>query len=303
MRKPLFAALVALFSLLWSSAFIVGKVALVEFDPATILTLRFALSAALLLALPGGSLAELRRTAPIGVALGLLNNAAYLGLTFTALQSVRPVSVVVIVSCAPFATTLLAAIAGLERANMVKLAGVAVGFAGVLIIAGLDLGGAPLEITLAAAGTAAFSCATVLFRAKAASLPLRELNVWQSLAGAVALAPFALLYGRGLGSASWPGALAIVYLALVVTIGGMALWMILIRTSGAGSASAYHLLNPFFGVVLSAIVLGAPIRGTDVVGAVVIAVGLGLTMSRRATMATPQSASQSPSISGYESKP
>ena len=278
MRKPLFAALVALFSLLWSSAFIVGKVALVDFDPATILTLRFALSAALLLALRGWSFTGLRQTMRIGVALGLLNNAAYLGLTFTALQYVRPVAVVVIVSCAPFATTLLAAAAGLERANAGKLLGVAVGFAGVLIIAGLDLGGAPLGIALAGAGAAAFSFATVLFRAKAARLPLRELNFWQSLAGAVALAPFALLGGRGLGAATLPGALAIVYLAAVVTIGGMALWMLLIRASGAGSASAYHLLNPFFGVLLSAIVLGAPIRGTDVLGAAVIAGGLFLTM-------------------------
>ena len=278
MRKPLFAALVALFSLLWSSAFIVGKVALVDFDPATVLALRFALSAALLLALPGWSLTRLQGTMRIGVALGLLNNAAYLGLTFTALQFVRPVVVVVIVSCTPFATTLLAAAIGLERASAAKLTGVAVGFVGVLIIAGWDLGGAPTGVALAATGAAAFSIATVLFRAKAASLPLRELNIWQSLAGAAALAPFALLGGRGLGAASLPGAAAILYLAAVVTIGGMALWMTLIRASGAGAASAYHLLNPFFGVLLSAILLGAPIRGTDVLGAAVIAVGLFLTM-------------------------
>lgn len=277
MRKPLFAALVALFSLLWSSAFVVGKIALVDFDPATALTLRFALSAALLIALPGWSLARLRQTLRVGAALGLLNNAAYLGLTFAALQYVRPVVVVVVVSCAPFATALLAAAAGLERPSATKLAGVAVGFLGVLVIAGWDLRGAPVGVALAAAGTAAFSFATVLFRARAANLPLRELNFWQSLAGAMSLAPIAMVYGRGLGAASLSGALAILYLSLVVTIGGMALWMILIRTSGAGLASAYHLLNPFFGVVLSAIVLGAPMRGADFLGAAIIAVGLLLT--------------------------
>jgi drug/metabolite transporter (DMT)-like permease len=277
MRKPLFAALVALFSLLWSSAFVVGKIALVDFDPATILTLRFALSAALLIALPGWSLARLRQTLRVGAALGLLNNAAYLGLTFAALQYVRPVVVVVVVSCAPFATTLLAAAVGLERPSAAKLSGVAVGFLGVLVIAGWDLRGAPVGVALAAAGTAAFSFATVLFRARAARLPLRELNFWQSLAGAMILAPIAMLDGRGLGAASLSGALAIVYLAVVVTIGGMALWMTLIRTSGAGPASAYHLLNPFFGVLLSAIVLGAPMRGADFLGAAIIAVGLLLT--------------------------
>lgn len=279
MRNLRFAALVALFSLVWSSAFIVGKIALVDFDPATILTLRFALSAALLVALPGCSLTHLRRTIGFGLGLGLLNNAAYLGLTFTALQYARPVVVVVIVSCAPFMTTLLAAIAGLERANALKLVGVAVGFAGVLVIAGWNLGGDPIGAILAAAGAAAFSVATVVFRARAAGLPVRELNFWQSLAGAAALAPFAILDGRGLGAASVPGALAILYLAAVVTIGGMALWMYLIRTSGAASASAYHLLNPFFGVVLSAIVLGAPMRGADFLGAAIIAFGLLLTMS------------------------
>ncbi|HYA73959.1 MAG TPA: EamA family transporter [Roseiarcus sp.] len=279
MRKLLFPALVALFSLVWSSAFIVAKVALVDFDPATILTLRFALSAALLLALPGCSLARLRETLPIGATLGLLNNAAYLGLTFTALQYVRPVVVVVIVSCAPFMTTLLAAIAGVERANGLKLLGVAVGFVGVLIIAGWNLGGDPIGVLLAGAGAAAFSFATVVFRAKAAALPVRELNFWQSLAGALALAPFAILFGRGLGAASLPGALAILYLAMVVTIGGMGLWMILIRASGAGSASAYHLMNPFFGVVLSAAILGAPMRGADFLGAAVIAIGLFVTMT------------------------
>ena len=279
MRKLLFPALVALFSLVWSSAFVVGKVALVDFDPMTILTLRFALSAALLLALPGCALARLRETARIGVALGLLNNAAYLGLTFTALQYVRPVVVVVIVSCAPFMTTLLAAIAGLERVNALKLVGVAVGFAGVLVIAGWNLGGDAIGVVLAAAGAAAFSFATVVFRAKAAALPVRELNFWQSLAGALALAPFAILFGRGLGAASLPGALAILYLAAVVTIGGMGLWMLLIRASGAASASAYHLLNPFFGVLLSAAILRTPMRSADFLGAAIIAFGLFLTMT------------------------
>jgi drug/metabolite transporter (DMT)-like permease len=47
-RRLAFAALIALFSLVWSSAFVVAKIALVDFDPFAILALRFALAAALL---------------------------------------------------------------------------------------------------------------------------------------------------------------------------------------------------------------------------------------------------------------
>ena len=48
MPKLGLAVFAVAFSLVWSSAFIVGKIALVRFDPATLLTLRFALSATLL---------------------------------------------------------------------------------------------------------------------------------------------------------------------------------------------------------------------------------------------------------------
>ncbi|WP_035565362.1 hypothetical protein [Halomonas sp. KO116] len=46
-----------------------------------------------------------------------------------------------------------------------------------------------------------------------------------------------------------------VYLLLAVTIGGMNLWLGLIRVSGTAMASKYHLLNPFFGVLLAYLIL------------------------------------------------
>jgi uncharacterized membrane protein len=49
MRRWLFYGLIILFSVIWSSAFIAGKVAITELDPFAALTLRFLLSVALLL--------------------------------------------------------------------------------------------------------------------------------------------------------------------------------------------------------------------------------------------------------------
>ncbi|WP_447043733.1 hypothetical protein [Vreelandella sp. H-I2] len=51
------------------------------------------------------------------------------------------------------------------------------------------------------------------------------------------------------------GSFFIIYLLLAVTIGGMKLWLGLIQISGAATASSYHLLNTFFGVLLAYLIL------------------------------------------------
>lgn len=282
MNRLAFYAIVTVFSAVWSSAFVVGKIALDQYDPFTTLTLRFFLSSILMapFVLAQMSLLTDKRTMVFGGLLGVLNNAIYLGATFWALQSVRPELVVVVVSCAPFMTTLMAAALGLERLVPLKVVGIAFGFFGVVVISGIASTAppSPFGLALAVGGTAAFSAGTVLFRGKATTLPVLHLNFWQSTVGAVALLPVALTFGEPLSPPTLPVALAIAYLSVVVTIGGMALWLVLIRTSGAGTASSYHLLNPFFGVVLSHLMLNTVLQPTDFLGAAIIAAGLALTI-------------------------
>ncbi len=280
MRRLAFLALAVAFSLIWSSAFVAGKIALARFDPATILSTRFALSALLLAPFARGGFD--RRTIALGLSVGALNNAIYLGLTFSALTLVRPVVVVAIAGCAPFATAALAAGLGVEAVRPRQFAGALIGLAGVVVITGLDMGALDLAgVVLAAFGALAFSCATLILRARAQGAPVQALNFWQSIAGALALAPFAWLHGRGFGadeglSLADPALLAILYLAVVVTIGGMTMWLALIRIAGAASASACHLMNPFFGALLAALVLGTPLKLADFLGAAIIALGLAL---------------------------
>nr|WP_244600193.1 DMT family transporter [Blastochloris tepida] len=223
-----------------------------------------------------------RQTVRWGVLLGLLNNAVYLGLTFSALRTLRPEIVVVIVSCTPFLTTLFAALAGLERIEIARLAGIMLGFTGVVVMCGVASPGSappdPLGLALAACGTLAFAAGTVLFRGRAHGLAILPVNFWQSVTGAVVLAPVALAWGGPWPVPAMPTVLALLYLAAVATIGGMALWLLLIRSRGAAKASACHLLNPVSGVVLSHLVLGTALRPTDFAGAAIIALGLALTL-------------------------
>lgn len=268
------------FSLLWSSAFIAGKVALTDFGPLTVLSLRFLLSAAILLpfCLNAPSAAFSRTAAANGFLLGILNNVFYLGLTFTALRFISPSLVIVIVSCAPFITTALSAASGLEKIRPLQVLGIAVGFAGVVVVSGVQGLSADDSAGILAAtlGTIAFSVGTVFFGGRSKGLRIRDLNFWQSVAGAAALTPAALFFEPVSTPPSVPTGISIAYLAIAATIGGMAFWFWLIRTNGPAVASSCHLMNPLFGMLLSWAILDGPITPRGIVG--VLVVGLGLSM-------------------------
>ena len=52
------------------------------------------------------------------------------------------------------------------------------------------------------------------------------------------------------------------------------IWFSLVGRVGAIKASAFHFLNPFFGVVIAALVLGEHIGVLDMVGVTVAALGI-----------------------------
>ncbi|MDQ7831101.1 MAG: DMT family transporter [Desulfovibrionaceae bacterium] len=276
--------LVALFSAVWSSAFVAGKIGTAALDPYTLLAWRFGLTALALfpLALARGRAAH-AGDIRAGLLLGLLYNALYLGLTFTALVSVSATLVILIVSCAPFATALFAAAAGQERLDAGRLLGVAAGFGGVAAIAlGQPMTMATaLGVGCAVLGMLAFSLGTVVYRGRAGDAV--GVNFWQSVAGCAAMIPLSLVFGRP-GAAATPELVAAVaYLALVVGVGGMGLWFFLIRVSGAATAAAYHLLNPVFGLLFSHLLLGAAITARDAAGVGLICLGLAVVIRRRAS--------------------
>ncbi|QLA12475.1 DMT family transporter [Desulfolutivibrio sulfodismutans] len=285
MPRLMLYPLVALFSAVWSSAFIAGKIGTALLDPYSLLAWRFGLTALALSPLVlargrAGQTGDIRA----GLVLGILYNALYLGLTFTALVSVSATLVILIVSCAPFATALFAAAAGQERLDAGKLLGVAAGFGGVAVIA---LGQPMTRVTALGVGFAilgmlAFSLGTVLYRGRAVAGDAVRINFWQSVAGCAAMIPLCLAFGRPGTTATPELAAAVAYLALVVGVGGMGLWFLLIRVSGAATASAYHLLNPIFGLLFSHFLLGAAITARDVAGVGLICLGLAVAARRAA---------------------
>lgn len=280
MRRAALYPLVALFSAVWSSAFVAGKIGTESLDPFSLLAWRFGVTALALL-----PAVWVRRglfeagAVRAGAVLGLCYNAAYLGLTFSALRSVSATVVILIVGLSPFVTALLAAATGRERLSPATVAGMVLGFGGVAAIA---LGQPLTRVTglgvgLAALGMLAFCLGTVFYRGRAGAVDILGLTFWQSVTGCAALAPISLAFGRPGAIFGQPGAAwAVAYLALAVGIGGMGLWFFLIRVSGASAASAYHLLNPVFALLFSHLVFGAAVTARDIAGVGLICLGLAM---------------------------
>ena len=73
---------------------------------------------------------------------------------------------------------------------------------------------------------------------------------------------------------SWMLLGAFSYTTLVPGLLATWIWFILVDRIGAVRASTFHFLNPFFGVVIAAIILGESITIMDGVGVVIIAAGI-----------------------------
>ncbi|HEY0836936.1 MAG TPA: DMT family transporter, partial [Azospirillum sp.] len=106
-------AMVVPFCLGWSSAFAVGKIGLADAPPLLFLGARFLLAGGVLL-VAAALLGHLRRLDARGwavlAALGVVNTALYLGLSFTAMKTVSSGLVTIIVSSAPVLTAGAAAL-------------------------------------------------------------------------------------------------------------------------------------------------------------------------------------------------
>lgn len=270
-----------LFSLIWSSAFVAGKLAIAAIDPLSLLVLRFAAAGVLLFvfaALTRGGKTFSRRLAIDGLWLGALNNAIYLGLSFKGLETVSPEATVLIVSTAPLMTTLISALAGGGR-SWRQIAGALIGFAGVVVVVGARLRGGedPFGVALIVLGTLAFSIGTVAYGRIGRQHDPVALNAVQTLSGAILLIPFAPLPAASLTALGQPAVLlAFAHLAVVVSIAGFLLWLWLVRRIGAAHAASFHLINPLFGIALSALIFGSPILLSDLVGAAVVIAALGI---------------------------
>lgn len=279
----------AMLALVWGASFLLIKIGLEGLSPAQVVLGRLLAGAVALLAV---SLAGRRRPprepivwAHLAVVSVLLCVAPFL-LFAWAEQHVASGLASIYNATTPLMTTLVAILAlPRERPTRTTLAGLLIGFAGVLVVLGPWrglAGGDSLGQAACLAATLCYGVAFVYLRRFVsprglAAIPVATVQVGLGAAIMLVLAPFTAtapvhLSWRVVGSVAALGVLG-TGLAYVWNTNVVASW-------GATNASAVTYLTPVVGVALGVVVLGEAISWNEPVGALIVIAGIAVSQGR-----------------------
>ena len=281
--------IIGLFCLLWSFAFVAGKIGVTHCPPLILLDGAVLAGRILILgifAIRGEAWTLTWRDAAIFAILGVANNALYLGFGYTGLQTVSAGLGGLIVRANPVFTAVLAALFLGEALTWRKVARLLLGIAGVAFIVWhrISVGSDSLHgILFTLASLASIVAGTILFKLLAPKGSLWIGNGIQNLAGGIVLTPFAFTLSTVsdiVPSTRLLGAFA--FLVLGGSILAYLLWFHLLKVCGATAASAYHFLMPPLGMLFAFLVLGEHVEFRDLLGIIPVALGIYL-VTRPAT--------------------
>jgi drug/metabolite transporter (DMT)-like permease len=279
-------ALLLVLAVLWGGSFFFGKVALAVFPALTLVALRTGLAALallLFLALRGVALP----LSPIlwgrFLVMGLLNNALPFALINWGQTQIDSGLAAILNATTPLFTVLLAhLVATDERLTRNRIAGVVLGFAGVVVMIGpaalRGLGLAGLGKLAVVGAAASYACAG-LYGRRLKGLPPVVAACGMLVASALTMLPVALLVD---GTAGFVGGLA-VGLPIWAAVAGLALlstalayivYFRLLATAGATNLLLVTFLIPVSALLLGGIVLGERPDWTSFAGMALIFLGL-----------------------------
>ncbi|MGV7214121.1 DMT family transporter [Bradyrhizobium sp. UFLA05-112] len=283
---------IGLFCLLWSFAFVAGKIGVTDCPPLILLAARFSLAGILIL-----GISALRRDAwemtwrdvAMFAVLGIANNALYLGLGYTGLQSVSAGLGGLIVSANPVFTAAFAALLLGEGMTWRKASGLLLGVVGVTFIVWHRLADGTDSahgIVFTLASLASIVAGTILFKLFAPKGSLWIGNGIQNMAAGIVLTPIALTFADVHAIQYTPGLIgAFAFLVLGSSILAYLLWFHLLKVCGATAASAYHFLMPPLGMLFAFLVLGEHVEARDLLGILPVAIGIYLVTRPAPTVA------------------
>ncbi|QYK43579.1 MAG: DMT family transporter [Paracoccaceae bacterium] len=273
-------ALLLLLSVLWGGSFLFVALALRGLAPLTLVWLRVALAALVLLAVlrAGGTALPPRRAWGALAVMGLVNNALPFTLIAVAQGQIDAGLAATLNATTPLFTVIVAAAAGVERVGGLRVAGVLAGLAGVAALMG---GGA------GAPGAQALCLGAALLYALA--------GVWGRRLAGLGLSPPAAAFGMLASAALWlapvvlihdtpftrdaPGAAAlasVAALAVLCTALAYLIYFRLLARAGAVNLSLVTFLIPVSAIATGVAFLAEHVGPAQVAGLVLIGVGLWL---------------------------
>ena len=277
------------FALIWSSAFTSARIIVADAPPILSLSLRFLISGLIGIAL-ARFLGQTWRLTPgqwrATIVFGLCQNALYLGLNFVAMQTVEASLASIIASTMPLAVGFAGWVIFRERLSALGVLGFCAGAGGVALIMGarMQAGADFYGIALCFIAVASLTVATLMVRGASSGGNLLMIVGLQMLVGSAFLVIPGLILDQPVVNWSMKLVLAFSYTVLMPGLVATFIWFWLVQRIGAVKAATFHFLNPFFGVMIAAVLLGETLRIWDIVGVVIIMFGILAVQMARQTL-------------------
>jgi O-acetylserine/cysteine efflux transporter len=259
----------------WGVNFVMIDTGLTLFPPLMFNALRFTLAGIPAVFFVGRPQVRWRWVIAVGLALGVTK----FSLLFAGMAAGMPAGLSsLVLQCQAVFTVLFAVLLLRERPRAVQIAGLAVAFAGIVVVGsriGSDLG--PFLLIIAAG--AAWGVSNIATRQASPPDTLRFM-VWVSVVAAGPLILLSLLVegpsrdAVALHHLTWKPILALAYVVVVATLAGFGAWGYLIRKYGAATTAPFSMLVPIFGLAAAAVLLGERITTVDVLGGLLVVGGI-----------------------------
>lgn len=268
--------------LIWATNNVVSKIVVSHWGipPLFYAAVRFAIVAAV--TLPW--LRPMPRPAWRIIAIGLLMGGGSFALLFMALQSVAPSAAAVVSQAGVPITTLLSILILGERIHWRRALGIALTLSGVLVVVwkpGLTIS-AGLLLVLASALSG--SLGAVLMKQTGDIAPLR-FQAWVGMSSTLLLAPLSLLLETPdwaqIAAAGWPFVAALLFSALVVSVGAHTLYYTLIARYEANLIAPLTLITPLATIGLGVAITHDRLDTQMIVGSVIALTGVLIVALRR----------------------
>jgi drug/metabolite transporter (DMT)-like permease len=274
------------FVLLWSSSFVAARVGLRHLSPLLFVTVRMVFAATVLvlvmLALRRSWRVLAGRWVHCAVS-GVLINSVLLLTAHYAMVHVGAAQIALVQTLNPLLTALLAWPVLGERLRPLQWLGLLLGAAGVVLIVGLAATRSPLELhglLLTAGGVVGLCAGTLYFGRFCRGVPMLEGTTVQLLAAAMACIAATWLFETPHADWTAPAIAAITWNAAAVSLGGMALYYLMLVRGTAAQATANFYLVPGTAALMAWVLLGEALSGLTIAGLAVSSVGCWM-VSRR----------------------
>jgi drug/metabolite transporter (DMT)-like permease len=250
--QPLARLAPPLFVVIWATGFVVARIVAPYAEPLTFLLVRYLLAIAVLAGLVlAAGLPWPRTGREWGSALvaGILLHGLYLGGVFWAVRHGLPAGISALVAgLQPLVTGALAGPLLRETVSRRRWAGIAIGFAGAVLVVApkLDDGGVPpLALGVCVLGMLAITVGTIWQKRSGSTLDLRVNAAIQFMGAAAVTLPLVLLLEEGHMDPTVPLIGALAWAVFGLSIGAIGLLLFLIRQGAVvGVATLLYLVPP-----------------------------------------------------------